>query len=370
MAAKTKSKTKEKKSPKKAAEVIDVIGLSMKGHAKPDAQITMVPYSKVHVLPGFNPRTKLGDVEGLTVLIKAQGLISPPTVRPDADKEGHYLIVAGERRYRALGKLEYSSIPVIIRPDLKDDDQKALALAIAENSENGRINLDPRDRGNAYKQLADKGWPVTKIASHCSAHSRDVRRCMELVSAPEDVQLKVAAGALPFVVALEMAKYDDDATRARIFDYFEQNGDEKITLKQVKKLAKQASAGSDDEPAKASNKKKGKKRAAALIVRRSAKEETAQLEALCFSLLNATEEEKSLQNWFEMRGAIGALLWSRGDTEWPVLPPIDPSHLPNAKAAAKELKRIGGLIEAHAGKYEAPETAAVSEDADAELVGA
>ncbi len=102
---------------------------------------------------GSNPRT-LFDLDGeagirdLAASIKAQGLMQPITVRANLDTgEGAlpYLLVAGERRLRAIRDLlKRPTIAAIVRHDLTLD--TALEATVLENLQ--RHNLHPLFSGN------------------------------------------------------------------------------------------------------------------------------------------------------------------------------------------------------------------------------
>ena len=64
------------------------------------ATLTMVPLAKIKPREGFNPRGEFGDVQmaELVASVKQHGIITPLTLAPDGDG---FVIVAGERRYRA-----------------------------------------------------------------------------------------------------------------------------------------------------------------------------------------------------------------------------------------------------------------------------
>ena len=62
-----------------------------------------------------------------------------------------YLLIAGERRWRAAKQAGLSEVPVVVR---KADRREMLALAIVENVQ--RADLDPIEAAEAYRQLMDE----------------------------------------------------------------------------------------------------------------------------------------------------------------------------------------------------------------------
>jgi len=312
----------------------------------------------IHVQKGFNPRTSgLGEIDTLAESIKKDGLLSTPVVRPDADKPGHFLLVAGERRLKACDLIGLEEIPVQIRTDLTGDDDKAKAVAVAENSEDGRTNLNSIEVGRVCKDLEDKGWTVARIASECGLHPMKVRRCLTLVNAPEDVVKKVEKGEISMIAGLELAKLDDD-TRKKI------KGDltAETSAAEVKKLAKAAakeSEGATDGAGKPNQKKTGKARDAALYTWQGSKAKQAKIAELAYYIANAGED-KGTGDWHELRGSLAALLWDRGDLTEIMLPNAE-SEKPADK---KALKKFEELVEKEAAKHTPP--AVEGEGAEAE----
>jgi len=341
---------------KAVAKVVEnlMVNFSATGGKKDNARFAEVDAKKVHVLKGFNPRKKFDNIDGLAGLIKANGLANAPTVRPDPEKEGHYWIVAGERRYRAVNQLGWEKIPVTIRDDLAgpDNDLKALALAGAENDGEGRQELTPLERGALYQSFADQGWSVKKIAANLTAHDRDVRRCIDLHNAPEAIQKKVEKGELGFVAALEMAALDED-TQKKVFDHFKKTGAE-ISAAAIKQVAKSGAVEAGEEPAKGKKKGKGKGGAsspAGLVAWKGGKAKSLQLSEMCYLYVNAIDAEVGSTNYHEVRGVIGCLFWERGDIAYPKMPPLDPAEALDPANAKKELKRLQAMIEAEALKH-------------------
>lgn len=94
---------------------------------------------------GFNPRGQVEDdrdLERLADSIRRHGVLQPVRVR--ATEHGDYVLIAGERRYRAAVKAALMELPAIIRPAGPGDDDEEAALlmeAVLENDQ--RADLDP-----------------------------------------------------------------------------------------------------------------------------------------------------------------------------------------------------------------------------------
>jgi ParB family chromosome partitioning protein len=96
----------------------------------------------------YQPRTEFDElkIQELAESIKAQGVIQPIILKTDTD--GSYMIIAGERRFRAAQQAKLSKIPAIIR-DYSDQD--ASLVALIENIQ--REDLNPLDKAEAISRL-------------------------------------------------------------------------------------------------------------------------------------------------------------------------------------------------------------------------
>ena len=112
------------------------------------ATLTMVPLAKIKPREGFNPRTEFGDEQmaELVASVKQHGIITPLTLTPDGDG---FVIVAGERRFRAAKQARLKEVPAQVR----DADGDALTLAVVENVIRG---LDARLERIVVTDLKDR----------------------------------------------------------------------------------------------------------------------------------------------------------------------------------------------------------------------
>jgi ParB family transcriptional regulator, chromosome partitioning protein len=87
-------------------------------------------------------------LQELAASIKEQGIVQPLIVR---DRQTHYELIAGERRWRAAQLLNLPEVPVIVR---EADDRSVLELALIENLQ--RENLNPMEEALGYSQLIEQ----------------------------------------------------------------------------------------------------------------------------------------------------------------------------------------------------------------------
>jgi ParB family chromosome partitioning protein len=115
------------------------------------AGVSTVPTDSLRV-GGHQPRRRFDDkaLAELAHSIQQKGVLQPLLVEP-ADS-GSYLIVAGERRYRAARKAGLREVPVIIR---RFSDLEKTEIALIENLQ--REDLTAVEEAQGYRNLIDQG---------------------------------------------------------------------------------------------------------------------------------------------------------------------------------------------------------------------
>lgn len=111
-------------------------------------EVKNIPIDRIIPSP-YQPREVFEDdrIDELCQTIRTHGVIQPIVVRMKKDL---YEIIAGERRFRAVKKLEMKTIPAIIRDF---NDAQAASIALIENLQ--REGLTAIEEANAYQQLID-----------------------------------------------------------------------------------------------------------------------------------------------------------------------------------------------------------------------
>lgn len=167
-------------------------------------QLCHVPVSGIVIPEGFNPRGGVaddGELEQLAETMQRHGCLQPVRVREA--EQGGYVLIAGERRYRAAVKAGLAEIPAIVRPaGAGDGGERAdlLVEALIENDQ--RRDLDPLARARGYQRLLDSGLTVKGVAEHVAGSTgraalARVREHLRILKLPEPLQTKVAEGEIP-----------------------------------------------------------------------------------------------------------------------------------------------------------------------------
>jgi ParB family chromosome partitioning protein len=136
-----------------------------------------IEISRIRANPD-QPRVQFDEeaLDELAESIRERGVLQPILLRPDDDG---YLIVAGERRWRAAQRARLHAIPAIIR----DIDESATAeLALIENIQ--RQDLNPLEEAEGYRQLIQRHGhtqdDVGRIVHKSRSHVANLLRLLDL----------------------------------------------------------------------------------------------------------------------------------------------------------------------------------------------
>jgi len=133
----------------------------------------------------FQPRKNFSkdSLEELTNSIKEQGVIQPIIVRPSANHDGKYEIIAGERRWLASQNAGLHEVPTVI---LNVDDVKSLEFAIVENVQ--RRDLNPIEEARGYQRLVDDfSYNQDKLSKFIGKSRSYIANSLRLLSLPGEI---------------------------------------------------------------------------------------------------------------------------------------------------------------------------------------
>jgi ParB family transcriptional regulator, chromosome partitioning protein len=147
----------------------------------------------------------------LSESIEMYGIMNPITVRVDT-KSGKYIIIAGERRFRAAQMAGLTYVPAVIKNLNTDEDVDILALQLVENLQ--RDDLKPIDRATAIAAFRDAyNLSIREIAHKLKISKSLVQRSLELLNLPQDLQEALISGASESKILL-LAQIEDSELRA------------------------------------------------------------------------------------------------------------------------------------------------------------
>jgi ParB family chromosome partitioning protein len=168
------------------------------GETEADASAAGMPQRSVPIeliRPGsLQPRQRFAEAEldALAQSIREKGILQPLLVRPLAEEEADFELVAGERRWRAAQRVGLHEVPVIIR---RITDSEALEIALVENLQ--REDLSPLEEAEAYSRLMDQfGRTQASLAEAVGKSRSHVANTMRLLSLPAPVRRQLDEGEL------------------------------------------------------------------------------------------------------------------------------------------------------------------------------
>jgi ParB family chromosome partitioning protein len=161
------------------------------------------------VLPDPDQPRRDYDPEELSQLaadLKERGQLAPIRVRWNKER-GKWMIISGERRWRAAKQAGLSTIKcVFIDRELSESEIRSEQLV--ENLL--REDLSPMEEARGYQALMVlNGWKASDVADQLHRSRGAVSKALALLKLPEDVQQQVDEGMLPPSTAYQIAKVKD-----------------------------------------------------------------------------------------------------------------------------------------------------------------
>ncbi len=183
------------KQPKGLGRGLDAIfggeAMDLDVRLKPMSRMAEIDIRDIVPNPS-QPRTQF-DEEALGELadsIRQLGVIQPVTVRKDDN--GKYIIISGERRWRAAQQAGLTSLPAYIR---EVDDETLYAMALVENIQ--RQDLNAIEIALGMQRLIDECHLTQEALSERVGKKRSsVSNYLRLLKLPNEVQLALKEGLI------------------------------------------------------------------------------------------------------------------------------------------------------------------------------
>ncbi len=167
--------------------------------------LRQVPVDQISTNPD-QPRTHFDDesLEELAASMKEVGVLQPIVVT--GDKNG-YVLIAGERRWRAAKRAGLAEIPAVVR---EATGHSTLVEALVENVQ--RQDLTPLEEAHAYQQLLENyGMTQEQVATRVGKSRPTISNTLRLLQLPMEVQELVDSGDLSAGHARALVGLDDTA---------------------------------------------------------------------------------------------------------------------------------------------------------------
>ncbi len=142
----------------------------------------LIPIDRLEPNPG-QPRVEIGDLTDLVASIQAVGVLEPILVRP-AEIGGRFMIISGERRYRASLQAGLKEMPCI---EMDVDDRTVAEIGLIENLQ--RKDLTAFEEAEGLEALATRfGYTHELIAQRVGKSRSSITEALSIATLPADVK--------------------------------------------------------------------------------------------------------------------------------------------------------------------------------------
>jgi ParB family chromosome partitioning protein len=206
------ARLKEERSQGLSQNVLSLLNADETTIVRP-AAVRNIPVDKVVPNPN-QPRLAMdkAGLDDLTASVREHGVLQPILVRPRPN--GHYELIAGERRWRAAMGAGLETISALIE---EIDDETALEIAVIENLQ--REDLSPIDEALIYdKMIRERGYSIRKLAQKLGKDKGYLENRLRLADAPQEIRDLVSLRKDTLSHAYELLKVDDPKKRKHLAD--------------------------------------------------------------------------------------------------------------------------------------------------------
>ena len=184
------------------------------------------------------------EIDELAASIREKGVLQPILVRPAPDMDGHFEIVAGERRWRASQKAGLHVLPALVR---ELGDAQVLEIGVIENVQ--RSALNPIEEASAYQQLVEiHGRSAAEVADAVGKSRSHVANLVRLLALPDPVRHYLMSNQLTAGHARALLAAPDSLALAEIVIA------KGLSVRDTEALARKAALGGTVAPKAASPK--------------------------------------------------------------------------------------------------------------------
>ncbi len=182
-----------------------LFGGNIEVKAKPMEEMSEIRIADIVPNP-TQPRTEFDEeaLEELAESIRQLGLIQPITVKRSGDK---YIIISGERRWRAAEKAGLEALPAYIR---EVDDTTLHAMALVENIQREDLNAIEISLG-MQRLIEECGLTQEALAERLGKKRSTVANYLRLLNLPNEVQFAIKGGIISMGHAKAIASAESKA---------------------------------------------------------------------------------------------------------------------------------------------------------------
>jgi len=200
-------------------------------------RLQRLPLAEIEPNPR-QPRRHFAEakLEALARSIASQGVIQPLVVRPHPHAPGRFQLVAGERRLRAVQRLGWRDVPVLVR-DIPDE--ALLEAALVENLQ--REPLTPIEEAGAYRTLLEQyRYTQEALAARVGKDRSTIANMIRLLALPPLLQEDLDDGRLSVGHARALLGVAEPERQVALRHLVLQRG---LSVRETEQLVQRARAG-------------------------------------------------------------------------------------------------------------------------------
>ena len=194
------------------------------------SSIGEIEIEKIHANPN-QPRRDFNEeaLQELADSINELGVIQPITLRKEND--GSYMIIAGERRFRASQMAGKSTIPAYI---LSANEKDTMEMALIENIQ--REDLNPLEIALAYQQLIEQyNLSQEELSKRVGKGRATIANFLRLLKLPGNIQVALKERKIDMGHAKALLSLSSHAEQIKIFNETIKNG---YSVREVEELVR------------------------------------------------------------------------------------------------------------------------------------
>ncbi|MBQ3027322.1 MAG: ParB/RepB/Spo0J family partition protein [Alistipes sp.] len=209
-----------------------LFGGNIEVKTKPMEAMTEIRISDIEPNP-TQPRTQFDEeaLEELAESIRQLGLIQPITVKRNGEK---YIIISGERRWRAAEKAGIEVVPAYIR---EVDDTTLHAMALVENIQREDLNAIEISLG-MQRLVEECGLTQEALAERLGKKRSTVANYLRLLNLPEEIQFAIKGGIISMGHAKAIASAESKTKQLSLLKRCVKNN---LSVRQLEELVRLAS---------------------------------------------------------------------------------------------------------------------------------
>jgi ParB family chromosome partitioning protein len=160
------------------------------------------------------PRVEIGDLVELTDSIRERGVLEPLLVRPSR-LTGRWMIIAGERRWRAATAAGLREVPCI---EMDVDDRAVAEIALIENMQ--RKDLTPWEEADGLRALTERfGYTHEEVARKVGKSRSTVTEAISIATVPESVRERCRQADISSKsLLLQIVREPDEGSMCRLVE--------------------------------------------------------------------------------------------------------------------------------------------------------